>query len=285
MLLKKNNLIKLLLLIFLYFGFFQVSNAANLNLTPNIGSYTVGDTITIRLYVNSPNQAINAVSANLLYSKNVLSLVSISKSSSIINLWAQEPNFSNTNGTATLEGIILTGYTGSSGIVATLVFKAKSAGIAEIKFSSASILANDGEGTNVLNNFSSAVVTVNDKIENKTDITKKPTIVKPKTDIIDKTQNDLVKEDVVDDVNFVYTPVQQGFFDNINLYIAILLLILLIVLIHLINKIIMYRRHTKEHVSDVKKFIKKRFAILKKDNDLEDAEKLIEEKIEDINKL
>ena len=144
MLLRKNKLIKFSLLIFLYFGIFQVSFAANLNLNPSVSSYSVGDTVTIRLSVSSPNQTINAVSANILYSKDVLSLLSISKSSSIINLWAQEPNFSNTNGTAALEGIILTGYTGTTGTVATLVFKAKSAGIAEVKFGSASVLANDG---------------------------------------------------------------------------------------------------------------------------------------------
>lgn len=142
----------LLFLFFFLFSFTQTSFAADLNLSPSQGSFKVGDTIVVRIMLSSTNQSANAVSANLLFSNDVLTLSSVSKSNSLISLWAQEPTYSNANGTVDLEGVILSGYTGGSGTILTLSFKAKAVGSANIKFLSSSILANDGQGTNILNN-------------------------------------------------------------------------------------------------------------------------------------
>lgn len=141
----------------------QMVYAAELNLSPSSGSYKVGDNISVRVVLSSPGDSANAVSGTLSFSKDILTLNSISKSNSLVSLWAVEPTYSNSNGTANLEGIILNGYTGSNGTIVTMSFKAKSTGNANIRFISSSVLANDGLGTNILTgtgqaNFSIAKV-------------------------------------------------------------------------------------------------------------------------------
>ncbi len=137
------------LIIFFNLFIFHVF-AANIGFSANISTYNVGSTINVKVYVSS-NSSINAIAANIQFPKNLLSLLSISKTGSIINLWAQEPVLSNTYGTGSFEGVVLKGYSGNYGKAVTLVFRAKAVGKAMISFKSASILANDGNGTEVLN--------------------------------------------------------------------------------------------------------------------------------------
>ena len=124
--------------------------AASLNLSPASGSYNVGDIINVRIVLSSPDQSANAVSGTLDFPRALLTLSSISKINSLISLWPVEPSFSNANGTAKMEGIMLSGYTGSNGTILILSFKAKAPGNATIKFAASSLLANDGQGSNIL---------------------------------------------------------------------------------------------------------------------------------------
>ncbi|MBP9715807.1 MAG: hypothetical protein KBD48_01275 [Candidatus Pacebacteria bacterium] len=136
---------------FLFILFFTHSVfAAEISLIPSFTSYEVGDNIKVRVVLSSSGQSANAVSGNIKFSNNTLTLDSISKSNSIVTLWAVEPSFSNGAGTVDFEGVMLAGYSGSNGSVLTLNFKAKAAGTASASFTSSSVLANDGEGTNIL---------------------------------------------------------------------------------------------------------------------------------------
>src|ERR1035437_7748636 len=115
-------------------------------------SYAVGQTFPVQVIVSTANgEAINAVSANITFDPSQLKLVSISQTSSIISMWASPPSFSNQTGSADLEGIVPNpGFTGQNGNVATLNFKVLSTGSTKLSFAQASVLANDGLGTNVL---------------------------------------------------------------------------------------------------------------------------------------
>lgn len=128
--------------------------AASLNLSPQTGSFRVGDNIAVRLRVSSQNVSVNAISASLNFSNDTLILNSISKSGSIITLWPVEPSFSNQSSQASLEGVVLSGFSGSGGTVVTLNFRAVKEGQAFVRFISSSVLANDGQGTNVLDGSS-----------------------------------------------------------------------------------------------------------------------------------
>jgi hypothetical protein len=139
------------LVVFLGLGFLSITQAASLSVSPASGSYSIGNAFAVNVLVSSPSQSVNAVSGALIFPADKLQITSISKTDSVVNFWVQEPSFSNTTGSAEFEGVILNpGFTGNSGRVMTINFKTKASGIASINYSAGSILANDGNGTNIL---------------------------------------------------------------------------------------------------------------------------------------
>lgn len=142
--------------VFLFFFPGQVS-AATLAVNPGTGEFSAGQRISVSVYVSSPDKSVNAVSATLSFPASLLAVTSLNKTNSVANLWVQEPSFSNTAGTVSLEGVILNpGFTGDKGLVLTINFLVKSPGVANVTFTNGSVLANDGNGTNILSNFYSA---------------------------------------------------------------------------------------------------------------------------------
>lgn len=128
----------------------QVSNAAVLFLSPSSGNYSSGDQITVYARINTEGSSINAVDGTIGFDSNLLEVNKISKGSAI-NLWVQEPSYSNKTGSVNFGGVVLNpGFSGSNGQIVTIVFKAKGNGQANINFKAGSVLANDGYGTNVL---------------------------------------------------------------------------------------------------------------------------------------
>jgi len=139
------------------FALGATAQAASLYFSPSAGSYQVGKTFSVSVYVESPGQAMNAASGVISFPQDKLEITSLAKTGSIISLWVQEPSFSNSVGTINFEGIVLNpGFSGSNGKIITLNFKAKSAGNALLRFASGSVLANDGQGTNILSSLGSA---------------------------------------------------------------------------------------------------------------------------------
>lgn len=167
---KKMYIKKVLLfLILIFFVFINQALSADLYISPQSKTIYVGDRFSITIYVDSPDKAINAVSFKISYPNNLLKVESISKTGSLISLWAQDPKIE--NGVISGEGVILNqtsegniGFTGSKGKIIKINFKAIQEGIAEINFISGSVLANDGQGTNILKNFRNGSYTIEQKI-------------------------------------------------------------------------------------------------------------------------
>ncbi len=168
--LSKNKIT--LILCILVFAFIllntdaQLVEAASLNFLPSSGSYSIGQTLTVSVYASSPDQAMNVASSVITFPTDKLQVLSLSKSGSIINLWVQEPSFSNSNGTVNFEGVILNpGFNGSNGKIITVTFTAKTIGAAPLSFTSSAVLANDGQGTNILTNIGNADYVLENPIE------------------------------------------------------------------------------------------------------------------------
>lgn len=156
-----SNGVKIFTFAIFTFAFFvmapQFANAATLYFSPPSGSYAVGTTLTVGIYVSSADQAMNAASGVISFPRDKLEVTSLSKTGSIFSLWVQGPSFSNNAGTVNFEGIVLNpGFTGSSGRAITITFRSKAAGNAPLTFSSGSVLANDGKGTNILTGMGDA---------------------------------------------------------------------------------------------------------------------------------
>jgi Cohesin domain len=151
------------------------AQAASLYLSPSSGSYGLGETFQISMYVSSADQAMNAAEASVSFPNNILEVISVSTKNSIFSLMVESPSFSNANGSAGFSGIVLNpGYTGKSGKLVTLNFKAKALGKATVSIGSANVLANDGAGTSILTSRGSGTYTI---IEIKKPVVPEP--VKP----------------------------------------------------------------------------------------------------------
>lgn len=146
-------------------GFFLLppsTLAATLSLSPTDTTVDVGATVTETIFVSSADQAMNAIAGTISFPADLLQVVSISKSGSVLSLWVQDPTFSNVDGTISFSGVVPNpGYTGARGRAISIQFRGKKVGTGSITFSSASqVLANDGNGTDILTATVPATVTV-----------------------------------------------------------------------------------------------------------------------------
>lgn len=134
------------------------AQSASIYFSPSSSQQIAGNNFSIAVRVNTGGVAINATEGSIVFDPAKITVISISKSGSIFSLWTTEPMFSNSDGTINFGGGIPNpGYSGSNGLIITVNFKAKTAttvrGYSEIVLVSGAVLANDGEGTNILSSL------------------------------------------------------------------------------------------------------------------------------------
>lgn len=135
--------------------------AATLSTGPSAGTFTVGSTFDVSVYLNTEGDVINAIEASLSFPPDKLQLVSPSAGKSVIGVWTVQPSVNNQSGRIDLQGGIPGGINVSSGLVTTLTFRVKSVGTAVIKFlDNSKALLHDGKGTNDLNDTTNGVYTL-----------------------------------------------------------------------------------------------------------------------------
>ena len=142
----------------------SIASAASLDISPSNITTNVGGTVTETVFVSSADQAMNAVSGTISFPADLVQVVSISKANSVLSLWVQDPTFSNTDGTISFSGVVPNpGYIGSYGEIFSIKFRGKHSGTANVIFkpSLSEVLANDGNGTDILNKTGAASISVN----------------------------------------------------------------------------------------------------------------------------
>jgi len=157
--LHASIILKIAVLAVLYFFAISFAQAANLQISPASGSYSSGQTFTATIQVDPAGDSVNAVEADLTFDKTVLSVVNVSKTGSVFSLWTTEPTFSNTAGTISFGGGSPTPFSARSTLI-TVTFRTLTAGTGAVSFGTASALAADGRGTDVLRNKNGASFTV-----------------------------------------------------------------------------------------------------------------------------
>lgn len=192
-----------LALIVLFLGSPQIATAATIYVYATDTSIVVGDTVTARVVISTPDAAINSTEGAVKFPADLLEVVSVSKGGTF-TMWIEEPAFSNTTGKVTFNGGITNpGYTGKSAGVVSIVFKAKKAGSASLSFSGAAVRANDGLGTNVLTSRGGTTIEITDSatkqepvkqepVKQDTVPDKKPVDTKPKEEPVKKVEPKVV---------------------------------------------------------------------------------------------
>ena len=137
---------------------FQNAQAAVLTLNPVSGSFSVGSTFDVPLFLNTENESVNVIEVSLSFPPDKLQLVSPSTGRSIVSVWTAPPTFNNQTGRISLQGGIPGGVNVSSGLFTTLTFRVKGVGQAVLKFlDETKVLLNDGLGTDVLKQTQGAI--------------------------------------------------------------------------------------------------------------------------------
>ncbi len=144
---------------FLLFALPAAAHAATMEVSPEYTLLQVGQNVTLTIVTQS-NEPVNAVTATLSFPPDILSVVSITKNDSAFTLWVQEPKFSNTSGTISFSGIVPDPGVRDRALVLVVKMRANRAGTAVLRFNSAAVLANDGQGTNIITGTTPASITV-----------------------------------------------------------------------------------------------------------------------------
>ena len=135
------------------------ANAADINLSPDSGTFEQGKQFSVQVVVDPGTNSVNAADGEVSFNKDVLSISSISKDSSSFTLWTSEPTFSNGDGTVSFSGGTPSAFS-KQGTIITIKFKAKTVGTALVSITKGSVLAADGKGTDVFKKGGQATYTI-----------------------------------------------------------------------------------------------------------------------------
>lgn len=131
--------------------------AASLFLSPSTGTYAIGSTFQVGVRVSSGDDEINAAEGTIIYDKDVLEVAGIAKGTAFL-FWTTEP--SSGGGSVRFGGGNPKPFKGAASNVINISFKAKRAGVAQVRFASGAVLANDGVGSNILTSMGSGSYTI-----------------------------------------------------------------------------------------------------------------------------
>jgi len=151
---------------FLFFAKVALTEAqgASLYLSPQTGTFFVGSTFDVSIFVNTGGNNVNAVKVDLKFDQRKLQIASPTAGRSFIAVWISQPTFSNIEGKATFQGGVPSpGINTSSGLVSTITFRAINPGEAMVSIldlDSSQVLLDDGKGTNILSSVGRGVYTI-----------------------------------------------------------------------------------------------------------------------------
>lgn len=129
------------------FGTTIISAPVSITLEPTSGTRIVGETFVTTLKIKSTTP-VNVFKGLLVFDESKLTVTSIDYNTSIADLWAEEPWYSNGDGTINFTGGTTArgGFVGE-GILITITFTAKNPGEAMVALEDMRVLRHDGFGT------------------------------------------------------------------------------------------------------------------------------------------
>ena len=126
------------------------AEVATLYLAPSKGTFFVGSTFSVSIYLDTKGNEINAIEVDLKFPPDILQITTPTAGESFISEWLTPPSYSNSGGTISFRGGIPGGIVTSAGLVSTITFRGRASGIAKVEFlDSSKVLLNDGKGTPV----------------------------------------------------------------------------------------------------------------------------------------
>ena len=134
--------------------------SAGMSVSASNYSIEVGDTVTLSVMVSTGGDSANAFEGTFNYSSSLFDAVRGSSSGSVCSIFVTQPNPS--GGSADFACGNPAGFTGS-GKVIDVVLQAKAPGTASVSLAGCSVLANDGNGTDITGGCSGTSVSIANK--------------------------------------------------------------------------------------------------------------------------
>ncbi len=169
-----------------------VSPTTDMRIEPQSGTAVIGETFTVDIIVESAIP-VNVFKGSLVFNPDVLYIQDINYNTSVADLWAERPWYSNGEGTMNFIGGTTKkgGFVGKASII-SITFKTKAVGQATVTMDEVRILKHDGLGTDaeIGQSIDAIFVVENETLQNETIVQKSsvgPTIAvlpeKPSTDL------------------------------------------------------------------------------------------------------
>lgn len=133
---------------------------AILYISPERGTYKVGQTFEVKVYADSGGSLINAAEGDISFETHALEVQNISKKDSVLQTWSTEPEFSNEEGVIKFAGWTKDTYKGPNGLLVTITFKALRTMVGNAHLAAGAILAADAQETNIITSMRSGVFTI-----------------------------------------------------------------------------------------------------------------------------
>lgn len=161
---------KIILFTFIIFTLFFTpkAHASTISLVPSKNSVGIGEQFYVDVMLDPQGISQNGIEGNISFSPNNTSFIRAETGKSLISFWIEEPKL--TNNTISFAGIIPTGFDGvidpfnptqkMPGLMVRLIFEGKFAGTETFSSAPFSITLNDGKGTTLATQETSASVNV-----------------------------------------------------------------------------------------------------------------------------
>lgn len=186
---KKLNIIKFIIVSVVLFSATSVF-ASELYFETLDKEVSINQQFKIDLNIDTEKENINAIEGKIIFSTDILELLEIRSSNSIVNFWVDKPVYK--DGGVYFSGITPGGYVLDKGLVLSLVFKAKKDGYASIQILNASTLKNDGLGTKSVLKTSDLKLSIIDSMSDSV-----------LEDVIDTEAPDTFKPEIAQDTNIL----------------------------------------------------------------------------------
>ena len=122
------------------------ANAAQFDMEISPQVISEGDVVTVKVFLDTEGESINALEGHLLFPTDLLRISSIRDGGSIVTVWLHEPQSGATQDVQ-FSGITPGGVRGDHGFLFSVTFLATKEGSGAFSLDATSALKNDGRGT------------------------------------------------------------------------------------------------------------------------------------------
>jgi hypothetical protein len=150
----------IILLVFISFPTLSLAADGVLFLSPERGTYGIGDVFEVEVRANTDGEAANAAEADIVFNPAALSVVAISTEGSVLSLWPTAPTYSNAKGTIRFSGTASGSFRSDNATLIRIQFRAESNVPGDVHLDSGALLLNDARATNIIATMRSGLYTV-----------------------------------------------------------------------------------------------------------------------------